>query len=72
MINSDLCGPASGRADPGTIDCFYFSGCQFGDDLFVTSFLVDVGGADSLVALTLGVLFTVTRTLFLETKITAL
>ena len=22
LLNSDLCGPASGRAGPGTIDCF--------------------------------------------------
>ena len=39
---------------------------------FVASFLIDVGGVDLLVALTLRVLFTVTRTVILETKIIAL
>ena len=39
---------------------------------FVASFLIDVGGVDLLVALTLGVLFTVTRTVILETKVIAL
>ena len=39
---------------------------------FVASFLIDVGGVDLLEALTLGILFTVTRSTILGTKITTL
>jgi len=39
---------------------------------FVASFLIDVGGVDLLEALTLGVLFTVTRSTILGTKICSL
>ena len=39
---------------------------------FVASFLIDVGGVDLLIALTLGVLFTVTRSTILGTKNTTL
>ena len=68
-----MCGPASGRADPGTVDCFYFSVATSSESTcFVASLLIDVGGVDLLVALTLGVLFTVNRTVILETKVIAL
>jgi len=39
---------------------------------FDASFLIDVGGADLLIALTIGVLFTVTRSTILGTKIYSL
>ena len=39
---------------------------------FAASFLIDVGGVDLLEALTLGVLFTVTRSTILGTKICSL
>ena len=59
-------------AGPGTIICFCSSGRQFGNDCFAASILIDVGGVDLLIALTLGVLFTVTRSTILGTEITIL
>ena len=56
-------------AGPGTIICFCSSGRHFGNDLFrCVDFDSDVGGVDLLIALTIGVLFTVTRSTILGTK----
>ena len=59
-------------AGPGTIICFCSFVASSEMTCFAASILIDVGGVDLLIALTLGVLFTVTRSTILGTKIATL
>ena len=56
-------------AGPGTMFASAFLDASSEMTCFAASILIDVGGVDLLIALTFGVLFTVTRSTILGTKI---